>query len=891
MGGFTIRRLQDAASALFLSVLLVLGASAGTAETTVGDPPGDSGRTSEAASAIVPDPWTREAPALEKVETSKRVAPKSKAADRVSGIDAVDVGGGVLVQVVADGKIGLTRTRSLENPPRLVVDLPGLKTDPARREISLDSEWVRSVTLSSLPGRLRLELQGANENSDFSDRRVVPAADGLWVAIGDSPKLEEAMNAARQGSASLTKASSPSSTPVLEPGMSAVATSDEVADAPGAQPPGGIQGVARAAEPLGPPEMTAQVQPANPEKASESLRGSTPAEVVGVKYSPQPDRERIVVLARSPLTYEVRNPNPETVVIRLPGAVIAADAEGRIEPPSGGPIDLVTSFQQPEVSPKEVRIVVKTAAGVSPELSSKGSLLFIDFPKQAPVARNSKKGEAGDSSVAAEGRAFVEEIEPMLGASQDREPRSVRRANAALDSEWERTAAQPFERRSAVASVPAVPASASVAHPSELLHEGGLSEGKVYSGRRISLDFKDVPVSDVLRLVAEVSNLNVVAGDEVKGKVTIRMMDVPWDQALDVILMTKGLGFLRVGNVIRIAPNDVLKAEAEVRLQERRNREKMEDLIVKIHPVNYADVAEAGALVERLLTERGSVNQDQRTSTLIIKDIPSVVQEAIELVNAIDTQTPQVLIEAKIVEANLDFVRELGSEWSIGTQPYADAFDPSSGHNPNLGGKNFMPHGNNALAFANPINGIPTGTAALSAFLLDDKLNLEVTLKAREAAGESKTVSSPRIVTMDNRKALIEQGVSIPFQTFEQGDAKLEFVDAVLSLTVTPHITSDQSIIMDLELTRNAPSDTPNATGSPSIRKNVAKTETLVRDGQTLVLGGIYTVEKSDTKKAVPYLSRIPILGGAFQSKSVRDERKELLMFVTPRIVKDLTSG
>ena len=887
MGGFTIRRLQDAASSLFLSFLLALGASAGTAETTVEDPPGDSGRTSESAPAIVPDPWTREAPALEKVETSKRVAPKAKAADRVSGIDAVDVGGGVLVHVVADGKIGLTRTRSLENPPRLVVDLPGLKTDPARHEISLESEWVRSVTLSSLPGRLRLELEGANENSDFSDRRVVPAADGLWVAIGDSPKLEEAMNSARQGSASLAKASSTSSTPVLEPGVSAVAASDEVLDTPGTQPPGVIQRSERAAEPQGPAETTAQGQPANPEKALESSRGSTPAEVVGVKYSPQPDRERIVVLARSPLTYEVRNPNPDTVVIRLPGAVIAADAAGRIEPPSGGSIDLVTSFQQPEVSPKEVRIVVKTAAGVSPELSSKGSLLFIDFPKQAPVARSSTKGEAGDSSVAAEGRDFVEKFEPMLGASQDREPRSVRRANAALDSEWERAAAQPFERRSAAA----VPASASVAHPSQLLHEGGLSEGKVYRGRRISLDFKDVPVSDVLRLVAEVSNLNVVAGDEVKGKVTIRMMDVPWDQALDVILMTKGLGFLRVGNVIRIAPNDVLKAEAEVRLQERRNREKLEDLIVKIHPVNYADVAEAGALVERLLTERGSVNQDQRTSTLIIKDIPSVVQEAIELVDAIDTQTPQVLIEAKIVEANLDFVRELGSEWSIGTQPYADAFDPTSGHNPNLGGKNFMPHGNNALAFANPINGIPTGTAALSAFLLDDKLNLEVTLKAREAAGESKTVSSPRIVTMDNRKALIEQGVSIPFQTFEQGDAKLEFVDAVLSLTVTPHITSDESIIMDLELTRNAPSDTPNATGSPSIRKNVAKTETLVRAGQTLVLGGIYTVEKADTKKAVPYLSRIPILGGAFQSKSVRDERKELLMFVTPRIVRDLTSG
>jgi type IV pilus assembly protein PilQ len=200
-------------------------------------------------------------------------------------------------------------------------------------------------------------------------------------------------------------------------------------------------------------------------------------------------------------------------------------------------------------------------------------------------------------------------------------------------------------------------------------------------------------------------------------------------------------------------------------------------------------------------------------------------------------------------------------------------------------------HDINSVAFANPISGVSTGAAALNAFLLDGQINLDVQLQAREATGETKVVSSPRIVTMDNRKAEIEQGVSIPFQTFEQGDAKLEFVDAVLSLSVTPHITSDDSIIMELELTRNAPSEVPNMTGSPSIAKNVAKTETLVRDGQTLVLGGIYTLTKVENHTAVPYLSRIPVLGSAFQSKTVRDDRKELLMFVTPRIMRDPFSG
>jgi type IV pilus assembly protein PilQ len=295
-------------------------------------------------------------------------------------------------------------------------------------------------------------------------------------------------------------------------------------------------------------------------------------------------------------------------------------------------------------------------------------------------------------------------------------------------------------------------------------------------------------------------------------------------------------------------------------------------------------------LVQRLLSERGSVIQDERTSTLIIKDIPSVVDEAIALLEAIDTQTPQVLIEAKIVEANLDFSRELGTEWSIGSQPLNDGFDSGSGARRDLGGQDFRFYGDNSLSFSNPIKAIPTATGSLSAFLLDEKLNLEVKLQAQESSGEGKVISSPRIVTMDNRQALIEQGVSIPFQTFEQGDAKLEFIDAVLSLTVTPHITANRSIIMNLEVTRNAPdSSVETSTGSPAIAKNVAKTETLVGDGQTLVLGGIYTITKTVSYSLVPYVNRIPVLGNLFKSKRLRDERKELLIFVTPRILADVS--
>jgi type IV pilus assembly protein PilQ len=419
-----------------------------------------------------------------------------------------------------------------------------------------------------------------------------------------------------------------------------------------------------------------------------------------------------------------------------------------------------------------------------------------------------------------------------------------------------------------------------------ILNEGGLMDGKEYVGRRISLDFKAVDIADVLRLIAEVSDLNVIAGDEVKGSVTIRLVEVPWDQALDVILLTQGLGFMRIGNVLRVAGADLLAQEEELRLQERRAKEKLEDLVVKLQPVNYADVGDVSKMISQLLTARGSVNTDTRTNTLIIKDIPSVIDEATALVKAVDTMTPQVMIEAKIVEAGLEFSREFGAVWSFGMNPT----------NPTLGGRDFIPTSGggivpaglaNTAVFGNPITSSATGFLGLAGTVLDDRFNIEADIRAAEVNGDGKVISSPRIVTLDNSEATIEQGVSIPFQTFENGDAQLEFVDAVLKLKVTPHITSDRSIIMKIHVSRNAPDDSVfTLTGSPAIAKNQVKTETLVKDGQTLVLGGIYVVDKAERQSRTPYLHKIPFIGMAFKSHEISDSRKELLIFVTPRIVR-----
>ena len=271
-----------------------------------------------------------------------------------------------------------------------------------------------------------------------------------------------------------------------------------------------------------------------------------------------------------------------------------------------------------------------------------------------------------------------------------------------------------------------------------MLEEGGLLDGKEYVGRRISLDFKDVDIRDVLRLIADVSDLNIIAGDEVAGNVTIRLVDVPWDQALDVILLTKGLGFVRVGNVLRIAPGDTLKSEEEARLQERRAKEKLEDLVVKLQPVNYANVKEVAKLVKRLLTPRGTVDTDERTNTVIIKDIASVIDEATALIKAIDTQTPQVMIEARIVEASLDFSQEIGLEWGVGVAAgrgrgrlHDRRHEADHGH-----ARRRLPvrTTRNNVVVSNPITLTPTGLVNLGAFLLDDRFNVDVQLEAAESS-------------------------------------------------------------------------------------------------------------------------------------------------------------
>ena len=782
-----------------------------------------------ADTAAPADPWAASAPESASAEAAST---STKRATQLTSVSAKVEGAGVVVDLVADGQIEGAKSFMLENPPRLVVDLPEMKSAVTQNHVAVDHAVVKAVRVGQHEGKVRVVVDGADGATSFAEK-TAPHAGGLWLALAGAelPAMAEAM-------------------PVVAGTESAPS---ETAQAEGA-----------AAEPMAAAETPAEAAPAASGKAQM---------VHGVQLDSTDGHDKVVIVTDAPADYSLSEVDEKTLMVQVRGAHIQPDAAVRLTPEQPGVVSMVAAFEQPELATPEVRVVVERSPGAKPVVSQHGTMLMLEFVSAGaaaePVPVMASTGE--QAQPAAEAELAANEA-PAAGASAKavkQAKRGKQPGPAAIDPDG---------------------------HGIEVLEEGGLLEGKVYTGRRISLDFKDVEIDDVLRLIAEVSDLNIIAGDEVQGQVTIRLVDVPWDQALDVILLTKGLGFIRVGNVLRIAPGEVLKSEEEARLQEKRAKEKLEDLVVKLQPVNYANVKEVAKMVKRLLTARGTVDIDIRTNTVILKDIANVIDEATALIKAIDTQTPQVMIEAKIVEANLDYLREVGSRWGVGVQPFEDAFDTGSPLKEDVGSDGFTLQpvqdilGNtiapNNIAVSNPITELATGVVNVGAFLLDDRFNLDLELEAAESEGEGKVISSPRVVTLDNRKASIEQGVSIPFQTFENGDAKLEFIDAVLRLDVTPHITQDKSIIMKIEVQRNAPDDSvPTPTGSPAIAKNEAETETLVRDGQTLVIGGIYVVRSADRQSRVPYFHKIPVIGNVFKNTETREVRQELLVFVTPRVV------
>ena len=409
------------------------------------------------------------------------------------------------------------------------------------------------------------------------------------------------------------------------------------------------------------------------------------------------------------------------------------------------------------------------------------------------------------------------------------------------------------------------------------------AEPNKYTGEKTSLVFDNADVRDILRLIAEISELNIIASDAVKGNITLRLIDVPWDQALDLILDVTGLGMIQEGNVVRVLPKDQIRSMKEAELTAERSQEKLEPLATEVVTISYADLGSVSGPAKDLLSDRGSITEDNRNKLLIVTDVPARIEKVKELISILDTPERQVMIEARIVQVNSNYSRELGVHWGVFASDASNS--PNSFQSITSAGGNFLVDITEGTV--GPITP-PMGFASqvqIGRALIDDVV-LDLQLQAMQTDGKGKVISTPRVTTLNGETALISQGTTIPYQTSGADGPKTEFVNAELKLEVTPVINPDDSIILEILATNDSPSLTAGAS-APSIDTKKAETKVLIRDGETTVIGGIFVENEQESDEGVPGLMNIPILGHLFKTNKKQTVKDELLIFITPRIMLD----
>ncbi len=418
---------------------------------------------------------------------------------------------------------------------------------------------------------------------------------------------------------------------------------------------------------------------------------------------------------------------------------------------------------------------------------------------------------------------------------------------------------------------------------------------KQYKGEIVSFDFKDADIRDVLRILSDISGFNMVIAKNVKGTVTLKLENVPWDQAMDVILEDSGLGATIDGNVMKIAPLKTLQARKTALNRAVKSQESIEPLTTKQIFMNYANAEDVEPLLDPLLSGRGEIRIDSRTNSLLVTDVRARIEQIEELSVSLDTRTPQILIESRIVQATLDFTRELGVQWGFNYSASAATGNPTGATFPSsigVGGSGVgSPLGTTGDSFIVDLPAAAgTGAGGVLGIVLGSitgAYDLDIRLSALENRGDGRILSSPKVLTLDNNPARIEQGVSIPFLSVSAAGTQTQFVDATLRLEVTPQVTNDDRVLMRIKVTDNAPdASVVAANGQPSIRRNEADTQVIAGDGETIVIGGIFTRNLAESNASVPWFSRLPLLGWMFSSTGKTDQRRELIVFITPRIIR-----
>ncbi|MEZ4703609.1 MAG: type IV pilus secretin PilQ [Bdellovibrionota bacterium] len=774
---------------------------------------------------------------------------------------------GTIITIMGDGNIEKYEHFILEDPKRVVVDFPGLTNSyQGANSVSINTEEVKEVRIGETEGNVRVVLD--LKNAGQTQYMVDPLNSTLMITI---PSAAAVASLGKNQPAPVVEESAP----VVIDGFG----EDTFAQVPSLEETQQQEVVSPEPETGTLESFDSFQDPGAPvfDVAADTPAPSATIDAVAFTQTQDQTKSKFTISTNNPNTvYDiVESPNGLNLVVRNSKLGSSILSRQIITQEFATAVDSINPSHDKKSNDTTFGVALNSNVNYQSYKEGNNIVLEVDVPAgqvakvNAPVGGSAPTGNElvldatslGDSIANGNKSVGIGVEEQKLGLAPETVKKDYRYVNESFmsDSLGDDT---PLSQMGAILS--------------------GQLNGRQFTGRKISLDFKDADIRSIFRLISDISKFNLIISDDVSGRVTIRLDDVPWDQAFAIILQSKGLWFEKYGNIVRVAPAKKLQEEKEAAAAAERATQAVKPLDILFKPVSFAQAATLTKQVGTILSERGSVDIDSRTNTLIIKDIRENLDKARKMVDILDTQTPQVSIEARIVEATTTFTRSFGITWTGNTRFTAATGNPTGLYFPNSVAVTPF-----ALNF--PVDGgFINSTANVKLGSINNVLDLDLALAIGEQKGFSKLISAPKVTVLDNKQATITAGSRIPFltQTANAG-SNVRFENAATSLSVTPHITNDGSILMDITATRNEPNFAQLVQGNPLIDQRTAITEVLVKSGNTTVLGGIYSTRTGRSISRFPFLSSIPIFGALFRNYDKQLSRTELLIFVTPRIVGD----
>jgi type IV pilus assembly protein PilQ len=729
------------------------------------------------------------------------------------------------ITLSVDGAFSDFKTFRLNKPDRYVVDLSGVRSGLSTRLLPLNVSGVASARIGLYPDKVRVVLDSVS--GSFPDATTVKADVGVVITLNG--KQEDANpNTKLLATSSANGASGSNDTPAKR--------LTEQADAKQQVKPVSI--AAPATEKVSKPVVAVpdqQKETARLTESSRPLSGIPTVEMIDFQVVEGISRVAIKMTGSS--SYSVDQPvkSPGAVTLTIKNSLLPKNLQRSLETRSFvTPVLRITPLSVKSKRGTDTKIRISTRVTAPFDFRQEGDMLYVDFKHP--------EGLAGDKLI--------------VEATEQKNLPTHRKAAPAAEEEMVLDATPPSYEQG----------------------EKLLSTSRAYKGRKVTLEFADAEVRKIFQLLSEVSNKNFVLSDEVSGAISLKLVNVPWDQALDIILDTKGLDKREDGNIILIKGKGKFKSQAEEELDIKRTQLKSETLYTEYFPINYSKSGHMKSQVEGLITANtGKVSEDERTNTLIITAIKSDLERIKTYLSKMDVPERQVMIEARIVEASSTFTQNLGVSWGVHYRDGSASFLGINQLDTSFGGLT-----NPAVTTGQ--SGSSGTNVGISFGRLASNIQLDMRLNAAATAGLIKIVSTPKIATLNNKTAKITQGQSIPYQNSSGGGSNAtttQFVQAVLSLEVKPHINANGTIGMEIKATNNS----AGAGSPPPINTKEATTEMLLKDGETTVIGGIYKEDETQSEEGVPFLMDIPFLGRLFKSSETRKIKSELLIFITPRIL------